>query len=138
MPLSPVIGNVTVGTTWINLTWYHNESCCTNGKYMLLWQQWQSEETSGNMNGSRMVDPADHHLNITSLNPGTMYMVTVSVECQKHGLQNATVSINATTSKCIHVLHVMHALKYIHVQDCINMHVYILRIICIRNLSRCI
>ena len=86
-PLPPVIENVDVGTTWINLTWYHNKTCCTNGTYMLLWQQWQSEGASGNMS---MDNSSDHHLNITQLNPGTMYKVTVSVECQGHGLQNAT------------------------------------------------
>ena len=53
---------------------------------MLLWQQWQSEGASGNMS---MV-PTDHHLKITSLNPGTLYMVTVSVECQGHEPKNDT------------------------------------------------
>ena len=75
---------------------------------MLLWQQWQSEEASGNMNGSRMVDPADPHLSITPLKPGTMYMVTVSVECQRYRLQKATKSITTTTSKFME-----------HIQSCI-------------------
>ncbi len=111
MPLPPVIGNVTVGTTWINLTWYHNESCCANGNYTVSWQQWQSEETSAhaNKNGSRMVNPADRTLSITPLNPGTMYTVTLSVGCQKYGLLNATECITTIyTSKFMYALECMY------------------------------
>ena len=101
----PVIENITAGTRCINFTWYHNKTCCTNSKYTVSWQQWQSEKASAhaNKNGSRMVNPADHHLSIKPLNPGTMYIVTVSVECQSGELQNATVSINTTASKSTYV-----------------------------------
>ena len=97
-----------MGTTWINLTWYHNKTCCTNSTYMLLWQQWQSEGASANMS---MVDPADPHLSITQLKPGTMYMVNVSVECQGHELKNATECITTKyTGKfmCIYALECMY------------------------------
>ena len=59
-----------------------------------------------------MDNSSDHHLNSTQLNPGTMYKVTVSVECQGHGLQNATVSINTTTSKFMEHIHVYTKLHY--------------------------
>ena len=86
---------------------------------MILWQQWQSEGASANMNGSEMVDPADPHHNITSLKPGTMYMVTLSVECQGYELRNdtkcvTTDSINTTTSKFIHVCIEIHTCTILH------------------------
>ena len=110
----PIIENITAGTRCINLTWSHNKTCCTNGKYTVSWQQWQSEEASAhaNKNGSRTVDPADPHLSITQLNPGTMYMVTVSVKCQRYEPKNATVSINTTTSKFMEHIHVYTKLQY--------------------------
>ena len=119
----PVIENITAGTRCINLTWSHNKTCCTNSKYTVLWQQWKSEEASAhaNKNGSRMVDPADHHLSITLLNPGTMYMVTVSVECQSGELQNATVSISTTTSKSTYII--MYALEYIRIYICTRFYI---------------
>lgn len=117
----PVIENITAGTRCINLTWSHNKTCCTNSKYTVLWQQWQSEEASAhaNKNRRRMVGPADHHLSITPLNPGTMYMVTVSVECQSGELQNATVSISTTTSKSTYICMHWSTYVYTYVQDSI-------------------
>ena len=100
VPLPPIMENVTVGTTWINLTWYHNESCCGNGKYVLSWQQWQSEEASDDMNSSKILNP-DRHPSITPLKPDTMYIITLSVECQRYELQNATISVNTSISKWI-------------------------------------
>ena len=100
VPLPPIMENVTVGTTWINLTWDHNESCCRNGKYELSWQQWQSKEASDDMNSSNILNP-DRHPSITPLKPGTMYIVTLSVECQMYELQNATISVNTSIGKCI-------------------------------------
>ena len=100
VPLPPIIENVTVGTTWINLTWDHNESCCRNGKYVLSWKQWQSENASDDMNSSKIMNP-DRHVSITPLKPGTTYTVTLSVECQRYELQNATISVNTSISKWI-------------------------------------
>ena len=74
-----------------------------------------------------MDNSSDHHHNITQLNPGTMYKVTVSVECQGHGLQNATVSINTTTSKFMEHIHVYTKLHY-----------HFLLYMFIRNVSLCI
>ena len=70
---------------------------------MLLWQQWQSEGASGNMS---MVDPADPHLSITQLKPGTMYKVKVSVECQGHEPKNDTKFITTkNTGKFMYYMH---------------------------------
>ena len=120
----PIIENITAGTRCINLTWSHNKTCCSNSKNTVSWQQWQSEGTSAhaNKNSSRMVDPADHHLSITPLNPGTMYIVTVSVECQSGELQSINRSINTTTGKSTYIY--MYALEYLYV--CINVQDFIL------------
>ena len=121
VPLPPIIENVTVGTTWINLTWDHNESCCRNGKYELSWQQWQSKEASDDMNSSNILNP-DRHPSITPLKPGTMYIVTLSVECQMYELQNATISVNTSIGKFmynyIYAINI-HAVQTVHVQDSI-------------------
>ena len=76
VPLPPIIEHVTVGRTWINLTWDHNGSYCTNGKYVLSWQQWQSENASDDMNSSKILNP---DVSIKTLKPGTTYIVTLGV-----------------------------------------------------------
>ena len=107
VPLPPIIENVTVGATWINLTWDHNESCCRNGEYVLLWQQWQSDSASDDMKSSKTLN-RDRQLSITSLKPGTTYTVTLSVKCLEYEQQNTTMSVNTSIGKF------MYALEYIH------------------------
>ena len=123
---SPIIENITARTRCINLTWSHNKTCCTNGKYTVSWQS-EEASTHANKSGSIMISPAEHHLSITLLKPGTMYKVTVSVKCQRYEPKNATVSINTTTSKFMEHIHVYTKLNY-----------HFLLYIFIRNVSLCI
>ena len=114
-----------MGTTWINLTWYHNESCCGNGEYVLSWQQCQSEEASDDMNSSKIMNP-DRHPSITSLNPGTTYTVTLSVECQRYEPQNATISVNTSIGKFVYALeYILHMNEILSCVVDVMMYVYV-------------
>ena len=100
MPFVPTIENYTVGPTWIYLTWYHNQSCCTDGKYLLSWEQRPSEEAVNST-----MNPVQHP-NITHLKHGTTYIVTLSVECHRYELQNATILVNTSIGEFMYALRV--------------------------------
>ena len=97
VPLSPSIVNHTEGATWISLVWHHNQSCCTNGSYSLLWKPLQSEEAVPFT--VRTVDPSQHP-NITHLNSSTTYIVTLVVECHRDSLQS--IILNTSISKLLY------------------------------------
>ena len=98
VPLPPIIVNHTEGATWISLVWQHNQSCCTNGSYSLLWKTLQSEEAA--YFGVRTVDPdPGQHPNITHLIPATTYIVTVVVKCHRDQLQS--IILNTSISKLV-------------------------------------
>lgn len=125
MPQPPIIENCTVGTTWINLTWDHDTSCCRNSTYILSWQQCQPEEDSDDMISCKIMNP-DRHPSITSLKPGTTYTVTLSVECQRYELQNATKSVNTSIGKFVYTLEcILHMNEILSCVVNVIMYVYV-------------